>query len=217
MKKNLTVVCAALLAVSLAFAEAPPFEGSVEMSRIEQDWFTNARVTMQDALAAAGADFDGAFTGAKLQVKHGYLVYSLTGTDSTGADHDFVVDAGNGDILAGLPEEAVEEAEEEEEAVEEEVEAEEEAVEEEAEAEEEEGEDVGAWAEIRPEELELETSMADAVEAALDEFSGYPISCRLTKQGEDWVYKTLIMDKDIESSTVVIDARTGEVYEPEEE
>lgn len=206
MKKNLTVVCAALLAVSLAFAEAPPFEGSVEMSRIEQDWFTNARVTMQDALAAAGADFDGAFTGAKLQVKHGYLVYSLTGTDSTGADHDFVVDAGNGDILAGLPEEAVEEAEEEEE-----------AVEEEAEAEEEEGEDVGAWAEIRPEELELETSMADAVEAALDEFSGYPISCRLTKQGEDWVYKTLIMDKDIESSTVVIDARTGEVYEPEEE
>ncbi len=214
MKKNLTVVCAALLAVSLAFAEAPPFEGSVEMSKVEQDWFTNARVTMQDALAAAGADFDGAFTAAKLQVKHGYLVYSLIGTDSTGADHEFVVDAGNGNVLVGLPEETEEEAEaevEEEAVEEEEVEAEEEA------AAEQEEDDVGAWAEIKPEELELETSMADAVEAALDEFSGYPISSQLTKQGEDWVYRTLIMDKDMESSTVVIDASTGDVYEPEEE
>jgi uncharacterized membrane protein YkoI len=206
MKKNLTVVCAAVLTVSAGLAIAQPFEGSVEMQQIERDWFTNASVTMQEALAAAGAKFDGAFTAAKLEVKHGFLVYSLSGKDSTGASHEFVVDAGDGEILVGLPGETEEEAPPEE-AVEEE----------EAAAGQEEEEDVGAWAEIKPEELELETSMADAVDAALDEFSGYPISCQLTKQGEDWVYKTLILDKDFESSTVVIDAGTGDVYEPEEE
>jgi uncharacterized membrane protein YkoI len=206
MKKNLTVVCAAVLTVSAGLAIAQPFEGSVEMPQIERDWFTNASVTMQEALAAAGAKFDGAFTAAKLEVKHGFLVYSLSGKDSTGASHEFVVDAGDGEILVGLPGETEEEAPPEE-AVEEE----------EAAAGQEEEEDVGAWAEIKPEELELETSMADAVDAALDEFSGYPISCQLTKQGEDWVYKTLILDKDFESSTVVIDAGTGDVYEPEEE
>jgi uncharacterized membrane protein YkoI len=207
MKKNLTVVCAAVLAVSLASAEVLPYKGSIEMPQIEQDWFTKAAVSMEEALAAAGAEFEGAFTSAKLEVKHGYLVHSLSGIDDAGAVHEFVVDAGNGDILAGLPEETEEEAEEEA--------AEEEEAEPEAEAEVEEA--VAEEEKPRPEQLELDTSMADAIAASLDEFNGHALSCRLAKQGEDWVYTTVIADKDIETATVLIDAATGEVYEPEEE
>ncbi|UCG42583.1 MAG: PepSY domain-containing protein [candidate division WOR-3 bacterium] len=209
MKKNLTVVCAAVLAVSLASAEVLPYKGSIEMPQIEQDWFTEAAVSMEEALAAAGAEFEGAFTSAKLEVKHGYLVHSLSGIDDAGAIHEFVVDAGNGDILAGLPEETEEEAEEEA------AEAEEEEAEPEAEAELEEA--VAEEEKPRPEQLELATSMADAIAASLDEFNGFALSCRLAKQGDDWVYTTVIADKDFETATVLIDAATGEVYEPEEE
>lgn len=206
MRKNLTVVCAALLAASFVSAKAQPYTGSVEIDQVEQDWYTEASMTMEEAIWAAEdavEDVKLAILAASLEIRHKYLVYEISAVDDKNQNHMFTVDAGDLTILAGLPgKTAVEEAPGEETA-----EPEEPAVEEPApDAEEEE-------AKLHP-AFDLDTDMPEAIAAAQDEFSGYTLRCKLGQQGETWVYTVLIADKDIETETILIDGGTGEVYNP---
>ena len=83
--------------------QAPAFTGSIQVPRGAALYLDMARVSLQDAVAAAqqATGVTTSPTAVELEVENGFLVWSVTI-----GDQEVIIDAGNGQVLQTLQAEA---------------------------------------------------------------------------------------------------------------
>lgn len=97
MRKKITAGVAALAATGLATGVALGAGGGSQPSRLDdgRDLLPQAKITEQQAIAAAQKGASGGLNEVDLERYQGKLVFNV----DVGS-HDVKVDAGNGDVLA---------------------------------------------------------------------------------------------------------------------
>ncbi len=93
-------VCASLFAVPAMSKGKTPFTGSISVKgKSKSEYSTLAKISLQDATAAATKATSGKVLEAALDREDGFLVYEIEILMANGSKKELLIDAGDGKVL----------------------------------------------------------------------------------------------------------------------